>query len=59
MRSPERGLYVTFGALSALALLLGTLLVRPAELRPVRGAPPFDLDEPPPAASSAIVAPGR
>jgi len=60
MTFPERSLYVTFAALSALALLLGALLVRPgAELRPVRGAPPFDLDEPPPAAPSAIVVPGH
>lgn len=49
MSRSVRSLYVTFATLSALSLLLGALLVRPdAGLPPVRGAPPFEVDEPPP-----------
>jgi hypothetical protein len=50
-RSPMvPGLYVTFAALLGVTLLLLGLLARSkAGLQPVRGLPPFALDEPPPA----------
>jgi hypothetical protein len=47
------GLYVTFASLLGATLLLLVLLSRSkAGLQPVRGLPPFSLDEPPPGASS-------
>jgi hypothetical protein len=43
-------LYVAFGALSALTIVLTWLAVRPAStLAPDRRTPTFELDEPPPA----------
>jgi hypothetical protein len=42
------GLYVTFAALFAVALVLLVLLLRSsAGMQPVRGLPPFSLDEAP------------
>jgi|HubBroStandDraft_6_1064221.scaffolds.fasta_scaffold916751_2 hypothetical protein len=47
MSSPQRGLFITFAALATISILLGVLLVRPgATLSAVRGAPPFEFDEP-------------
>jgi len=55
----DRNVYVTFAALSGLAILLAQLLLRPTpSLKPVRGAPAFELDEPVmPAAGAPPVVP--
>jgi hypothetical protein len=46
---PPRTLYITFATLTALSILLASLLLWPgAELAPLRGTVPFQLDEPPP-----------
>jgi hypothetical protein len=56
--SSPRGLYLTFVGLSALSVLLGWLLLRPAAaLEPVRGAPAFELDEPPPGSPNGATTP--
>jgi hypothetical protein len=50
--STPRGLRVALATASLVALVLATLLAWPrAGLRPVHGAPPLELDEPPPAHS--------
>ncbi len=52
------GLYLTFAALAALSALLVGLLLRPAAaLAPVRGAPAFELDEPPPGSPDGATSP--
>jgi hypothetical protein len=56
--SPLRRLSLTSAALCALSLLLAWLLVRPVPaLAPVRGAPAFERDEPPPGSPNGASSP--